>query len=236
MVYDDIVLGRFIARPNRFTAQVEINGKMELCHVKDTSRLRELLLPGSIVSLQRAKSPDRKTAWDLIAVQHEKHWVNIDSQAPNVVFGQWVRSSGLFGPSATLQSEVSYGNSRFDWYVQAGARRIFVEVKGVTLVINKIARFPGAPTSRGTKHLRQLMLCMEEGYEAMMAFVVKRDDVDSCMPNDELDPDFGMALREAAARGLQIIGVTCNVAADSLSVCRAIDVFTGTADTAESKQ
>lgn len=224
MVYSDMVLGRFIARPNRFLAQVEINGNMEACHVKDTSRLSELLLPGSLVSLQAARTAGRKTAWDLIAVRRLEHWVNIDSQASNVVFGEWARKNSWFGEAAQLRPEVSFGNSRFDWYVQAEARRVFVEVKGVTLVKGRTAYFPGAPTSRGTKHLRQLIRCMEEGYEAMMAFVVKRDDADACTPNDEMDPGFGIALREAAARGLQTIGLTCNVTADSLSVCRIIDV------------
>ena len=224
MVYGDIVLGRFVSRPNRFIAQVEINGKIETCHVKNTSRLTELLLPGALVSLQRAKTPGRKTAWDLVAVQHGEHWVNIDSQAPNVVFGEWARECGWFGQAARLQAEVTHGDSRFDWYIETETRRIFVEVKGVTLVKDRIACFPGAPTSRGIKHLHQLIRCMDEGYEAMMAFVVKRDDVDLCMPNDEMDPAFGIALREAISRGLQTIGMACDVTADTLSICRIIDM------------
>lgn len=225
MVYDNIALGRFIARPNRFIAHVEIAGRIELCHVKNTSRLRELLLPGAVVSVQTAQAPHRKTAWDLIAVQHEGNWVNIDSQAPNAVFGQWVVESAWFGPAARLKAEVACGDSRFDWYIEAGNRRFFAEVKGVTLVEDGVARFPGAPTARGLKHLRQLARCLGAGYEAIMVFVVKRGDVMACAPNDAMDPAFGAALREAVGQGVRPLGLGCDVTPDSLTIRRFLKVM-----------
>lgn len=219
MKYDNIVLGSFISRPNRFIAHVELEGKEEICHVKNTSRLRELLLPGAVVSLQKAAGgPPRKTAYDLVAVQHKSRWVNIDSQAPNKVFAEWVAQSGYFGAMSLLRPERAYGRSRFDFYIEAGSRKLFVEVKGVTLVEDGVARFPGAPTTRGVKHLQELTLCLGEGYEAMIVFIVKRDDVAACAPNDDLDPAFGKAIRAAAAQGVQVFALDCNVTPDSLAV------------------
>lgn len=181
MRYENVVLGRFVDRPNRFLARATLADRTVDCHVKNTSRLRELLLPGAEVALCPAPSPVRKTAYDLIAVEHGGCWVNIDSQAPNKVFGEWLPSSGYLGDLSLLRPESTYAHSRFDYYAEvregAGLRRIFIEVKGVTLVEAGVARFPGAPTLRGVKHIRELIACMEEGYEAMMAFVVQRNDV-----------------------------------------------------------
>lgn len=218
MKYENIVLGRFIRRPNRFVAEVTLEGETRLCHVKNTSRLRELLLPGAVVSLQRAKAPGRKTALDLIAVEHSGRWVNIDSQAPNKVFGEWVAASGYFGSPALVRAEVARGRSRLDYYIEAGERKIFIEVKGVTLVEAGIARFPGAPTARGVKHLDELTACLAAGYEAMMVFIVKRGDAAACAPNDDLDPAFGAAVRVAAAKGVRLLALDCTVTPDSLAV------------------
>lgn len=218
MIYENIILGKFISRPNRFIAHVEIGGAPTPCHVKNTSRLRELLLPGTAVSVQRADAPGRKTQYDLIAVEHEGRWVNIDSQAPNKVFGEWLLYSGYYGDGAIIRPETVYGKSRFDYYIEAGGRRIFVEVKGVTLVEDGMARFPGAPTLRGVKHVQELAQCIGEGYEAMIVFIVKRDDVTACAPNDELDPAFGKALRAAAGQGVQVMALDCEVAPDSLMI------------------
>lgn len=225
MTYGDIVRGRFISRPNRFLAQVEIDGRPQPCHVKNTSRLRELLLPGAAVSVQRAPATaQRKTPYDLIAVQHGDIWVNIDSQAPNKVFGEWAARGGYFEEITLLRPEVAYGSSRFDFYIEAAGKRIFVEVKGVTLVEEGMARFPGAPTLRGAKHLRELALCLGEGYEAMMVFVAKREDVSACGPNDDLDPAFGKELRRAAEQGVQLLGLGCRATPDSLKIDRRIEV------------
>lgn len=225
MRYPNILLGRFIARPNRFIAHVEIEGRVEVCHVKNTSRLRELLLPGAVVSLQRAQASGRKTAYDLIAVEHEGCWVNIDSQAPNKVFREWAVQSGHFGKISLLRPETVHGNSRFDFYLETGGRHIFIEVKGVTLVEEGIARFPGAPTTRGVKHMQELARCLGEGYEAVVAFVAKRCDVSACAPNDALDPRFGEAIRAAADQGVQVLGLGCAVSPDSLAIDRVLDVF-----------
>lgn len=228
MTYDDIVPARFLARPNRFLARVEIAGRVEDCHVKNTSRLGELLLPGAELSVQRNAAPHRKTAWDLIAVWHQGRWVNIDSQAPNKVFGAWALASGFFGETPLLRPEVTHGDSRFDWYIETAGRRIFVEVKGVTLVEDGVACFPGAPTMRGVKHLRQLARCVQEGYEALVAFVVKRDDVVACAPNDGLDPVFGATLRKVTAQGVQTLGLGCDVTANSLVIRRELPVILST--------
>lgn len=225
MIYKDIVLGRFIARPNRFVAHVEMEGKTEICHVKNTSRLQELLLPGATVSVQKRTGANRKTPYDLIAVEHGGIWVNIDSQAPNKLFGEWVLQSGYLGNLDLLRPETVYGKSRFDFYAEAGKRKIFVEVKGVTLVENGVARFPGAPTTRGTKHLRELAACAAEGYEAMVVFVVKRSDVRACAPNDDLDPAFGQALREAVAGGVKALALNCDVTPESLAVRGLADII-----------
>ena len=163
MTYDNILYGRFISRPNRFVARVELDGREEICHVKNTSRLRELLLPGAPVSVQKAANPARKTQYTLVAVQHGAQWVNLDSTAPNKLFGEWAVQSGYFGEISLLRPETAYGKSRLDYYIEAGGRRIFVEVKGVTLVEEGIARFPGAPTLRGVKHLQELGQCLGEG-------------------------------------------------------------------------
>lgn len=224
MRYDEIVLGRFLSRPNRFFARVDIDGRAESCHVKNTSRLGELLLPDAVVSLQKARAPGRKTAYDLIAVQHAGIWVNIDSLAPNRVFGEWVWGSEEFAGLSHLRAETTYGHSRFDFYAEAGARRIFIEVKGVTLVEDGVARFPGAPTTRGVKHLRELGHCVDEGYEAVLVFVVARQDVAACGPNDAMDAAFGRALREAAAHGVRLLGLGCRATPESLEVDRRVEI------------
>lgn len=225
MNYDGIEFGRFIARPNRFIAHVEMGGRREVCHIKNTSRLGELLVPGAAVSVQRVAKAQRKTGWDLIAVEHAGRWVNIDSQAPNKVFAEWVRPGGHFGAVTLLRPETVHGNSRFDFYLEAGPRRVFIEVKGVTLVEDGVARFPGAPTQRGVKHLLQLARCVDEGYEAALVFIVKRDDVAACGPNDGLDPAFGRALRAAQKQGVQLLALGCDVTPCSLAITRPVAVL-----------
>lgn len=229
MRYENVVLGYFVARLNRFLARATLAGRTVDCHIKNTSRLRELLLPGAKVALCPAMSAGRKTAYDLIAVEHNDRWVNIDSQAPNKVFGEWLHSSGYLGELTLLRPECSYGRSRFDYYAEMKGggclRRMFIEVKGVTLVEDSVARFPGAPTLRGVKHIQELIASMEEGYEAMMVFVVQRDDVVGMGPNDPMQPAFGEMLRQAASSGVQLLALDCLVTPDSLCIRQCVDVI-----------
>lgn len=224
MRYENIVLGTFLARPNRFLARVELDGRVEDCHIKNTSRLGELLLPGVAAALCPAANPARKTRWDLVAVAHGGRWVNIDSAAPNRIFGEWAAENEFFGSGALLRPEVRHGASRFDWLARAGAKSTLVEVKGVTLVEGGVARFPGAPTLRGLKHLRELEACLSEGYGAMMVFVAKRDDATAVAPNDAMQPAFGAALRRAAAAGVALLALGCDVGPDSVRAARRLEV------------
>lgn len=224
MKYQNIVFGRFVSRPNRFIAHVEVNGINEICHVKNTSRLKELLITGVEVSLQCCGSSARKTKYDLIAVRHNGRWVNIDSQAPNKVFAEWLVDAGYFGKLEHIKPESVYGKSRFDFYLENESRKIYVEVKGVTLVEDGVAMFPGAPTQRGVKHVKELVSCVAQGFEAFLVFVVKRDDVSRCAPNDSLDPDFGKAVRDAVKKGVKILVLGCDVDADTLVIRRQLDI------------
>lgn len=224
MKYQHIRRGRFIARPNRFVAQVELDGRTEICHVKNTGRCRELLLPGAAVYLERAASPARKTGWDLVAVEKGSRLINMDAQAPNKVFGEWA-AAGKFLPGLTaLRSEFTWEDSRFDFRLEDGAGPMFVEVKGVTLEEDGQALFPDAPTERGVKHLRGLARAVEQGYRAAVFFVIQMEGVRSFRPNDWTHPAFGGALREAAERGVGVYAYDCLVAPDSLTIRRPVEV------------
>lgn len=224
MQYQNIVAGRFIDRPNRFVAHVEINGAVQTVHVKNTGRCKELLVPGATVYLEGSDAPNRKTAWDLIAVEKGERLINMDSQAPNRVFGEWVRT-GAFLPGVTLlRPETRYGESRFDFYLEAEGKRHFVEVKGVTLEEDGMVRFPDAPTQRGVKHLEELILAHEEGYESWVCFIVQMADVKRFEPNDHMHPEFGTALRKAVQAGVHVLALTCQVTEDSLRICGKVPV------------
>lgn len=214
MRYKNTLRGTFLARPNRFVARVLIGGEETVCHVKNTGRLRELLLPGAAVVLQRSDNPARKTAYDLIAVEHEGRIVNIDSQAPNRVAAELLRR--LYGDTAIITPEVRKGASRLDFCVSTPEGLTYVEVKGVTLVREGIARFPDAPTQRGARHLRELSACVREGHRALALFLIARDDATAFSPNDETDADFAAALREAVEDGVQTAAYICRVTEDSL--------------------
>ncbi|MBQ3216812.1 MAG: DNA/RNA nuclease SfsA [Oscillospiraceae bacterium] len=221
MKYAQVIRGEFVQRPNRFIARVRIDGKEELVHVKNTGRCKELLLPGVTVWLSRSDKPQRKTKYDLIGVEKKREekaplLVNMDSQIPNAAAEEWLPKSGLFSPAARIRREVFFGNSRFDFYIEDGARKAFMEVKGVTLEHNGIARFPDAPTVRGVKHIRELIACLQEGYEAYILFVVQMKEISCLRPNDETHKAFGDALREAAAAGVKILAVDCLVTPYSL--------------------
>lgn len=217
MTYQNIVTGRFLARPNRFIAHVEIDGKMEICHVKNTGRCKELLLPGAQVFLEKApEGSARKTKYDLIAVYKGEMLVNMDSFAPNAAAGEYLRA--LYGKNALILPEKTFENSRFDFYVEHGEEKLFVEVKGVTLEHEGIARFPDAPTTRGSKHLMELCKAKRAGYGAMILFVVQMKGMKGFAPNDETDPAFGRALRKARAQGVEVRALSCRVTPDSMQI------------------
>ncbi len=219
MQYGKTVRGKFLSRPNRFIAHVELGGADTVCHVKNTGRCKELLTPGATVILEVSENPARKTAYDLIAVYKGEKLINMDSQAPNKAFGEWAKRSGFFGKNPRVTAERTYGGSRFDFYIETeDGRRIFVEVKGVTLEHDGLLRFPDAPTARGTKHLRELMQAVEEGYEAMIFFVSQMEDCHLFFPNDQTDPAFANALRESAQRGVQVYCVNCRVTEDAMHI------------------
>ena len=219
MQYPNICRAQFVARPNRFVARVLRDGTEETVHVKNTGRCRELLVPGATVYLAEGDNPNRKTRYDLVAVEKGPLLVNLDSQAPNKVFAEWARA-GNFCPGLTLlRPETVWGNSRFDFYWEAAdGRKGFVEVKGVTLEENGHARFPDAPTLRGVKHLEELALCRGEGYEAAVCFVLQMAGMVDFAPNDATHPAFGDALRRAAGAGVRVLAVECDVTPDTLAI------------------
>ena len=217
MYYDSMVRGHFLSRPNRFIAHVEIDGKEEIVHVKNTGRCRELLPVGAEVWCQKASNPSRKTQYDLITVRKGERLINMDSQAPNIAAGEWLRSGGL-GEIEELRPETFHIDSRFDFSFIKDGRRCFLEVKGVTLEIDGVCAFPDAHTQRGARHLRGLAQAAQEGYGAYVLFVIQMADVKYLQPNDVTDPDFGAALREAAQSGVQILAMDCAVTEDSMSI------------------
>ena len=228
MRYPNIYPGTFRARPNRFIAHVEVDGRTEVCHVKNTGRCRELLVPGCRVWLVEGDNPARKTRYDLVAVEKAREegvlLVNMDSQAPNKVFGEWA-AEGNFRPGLTLlRPECKWGNSRFDYYWEQEERRGFVEIKGVTLEQDGVVRFPDAPTQRGVKHLEELIAAKEAGYEAAVCFIVQMEGMRWVEPNDATHPEFGAALRRAAAAGVEVFALECRVTPDSLEAYRPLPV------------
>lgn len=217
MYYRHMVPGVFHARPNRFIAHIEIDGQMQICHVKNTGRCRELLPPGAKVWCQESTNPNRKTKYDLIAVQKGDRLINMDSQAPNIAAGEWLRSGGL-GPVEQVKAETVHGDSRFDFSFVKDGTLCFLEVKGVTLETDGVCAFPDAPTERGTKHLRGLIHAAREGYGAYVLFVIQMSDVKYLHPNDITDPVFAAALREAAENGVTILAMDCAVTPDTMQL------------------
>ena len=224
MQYHSIKKGIFHARPNRFIAHVEVDGAMEVVHVKNTGRCRELLVPGAVVYLEEGRNPARKTKYDLIAVEKGDLLVNMDAQAPNKVFQEWAQAGGFLPGLTLLRPETTWGSSRFDFYWEAGERRGFVEVKGVTLEDEGHARFPDAPTERGVKHLEELIRCQEEGYEAAVCFVIQMVGMKDFAPNDVTHPAFGAALRKAAAAGVRVLAQECMVTPETLTMAGPVTV------------
>lgn len=222
MKYTNIVGGTFISRPNRFIAKVNIDGMEHTVHVKNTGRCKELLVPGCTVFLEKSDNTNRKTLYDLVAVVKGDRVINMDSQAPNTVFAQWVKKQL---PAAFIKREHTYKDSRFDCYIETETDKIFVEVKGVTLEENGCVRFPDAPTERGIKHIKGLVDAVENGYKAAVFFVIQMEDVISFSPNYETQPQFGRALKDAEKAGVKILAYSCKVTPDSLEIDKAVPVI-----------
>ncbi len=215
MKYRNITEAKFIARPNRFIARVELDGNELVVHVKNTGRCRELLLPGATVYLEKAANPDRKTPYDLVAVEKDGRIINIDSQAPNAVVKEWLLGLGSYD---VVKSEYTYGASRIDFYMEKGDMRYLMEVKGCTLFRDGVGYFPDAPTERGAKHLRELTGAIKEGYKSMIAFVIQGEGIAEVRPNEETDPEFTKAFYEAKDAGVEILFLKCAISEDSISI------------------
>ena len=220
---ENIVQGKFLARPNRFIAHIEIDGSTEICHVKNTGRCRELLQPGATVYCADCLCPTRKTRYDLIAVEKGNRLINMDSQAPNAAVGEWLRQ-GRLGHIENIKPETTFGDSRFDFSFIKDGRLCFLEVKGVTLENDGICAFPDAPTTRGAKHLRELSRLCREGYGAYVLFVIQMQDVKFLHPNDATDPEFGKALREAAKAGVKVLAYDCTVTPGTMNLRNPVNV------------
>ncbi len=215
MHYENVTAGRFLDRPNRFIAHVEVNGRPETVHVKNTGRCKELLIPGAEVYLTEPGTPGRKTKYDLIAVRKSNGILfNIDSQAPNKVVREWLETQGF----DLLQPEHTFGSSRLDFYMERGEEKFLMEVKGCTLEVDGIGYFPDAPTARGVKHLKELTHAVSEDYHAIAAFVVQMDGVTEVRPNVATDPDFGAVLEEAESAGVRVLALPCHVEPDELKI------------------
>lgn len=220
MRYENIKKARFLARPNRFIAHAELDGQEVICHVKNTGRCRELLIPGetTIYIQDHGEDAKRKTRYSLIGVEKGNLMINMDSQAPNKVVKEWIQA-GEFLPGITfMKPEKKYGNSRFDFYLEQGEKKIFLEVKGVTLEEDGVAMFPDAPTERGVKHIEELIACKEDGYDAYIVFVVQMAGMKVFRPNEKTQPEFGEALRKAKKHGVDIIVKNCIVTPDELKI------------------
>ncbi len=215
MKYTNITKAVFLSRPNRFIARVEINGKPETVHVKNTGRCKELLIPGCEVWLNEPGSPGRKTRYDLVAVRKDTGVLfNIDSQAPNKVVREWLSNRGY----DKIIPEYTYGDSRIDFYMERGNRKYLMEVKGCTLEIDGMGYFPDAPTERGVRHIRELIRAKKEGYHAALAFVIQMDGITEVRANTDTDPDFGDALQDAKDAGVDILFLKCHVEPDLLVI------------------
>ena len=225
MQYQNVKKAVFLRRPNRFIAQVELDGAEETVHVKNTGRCRELLLPGAAVYLEDCGRPERKTRYDLIAVEKGARLINMDAQAPNKVFGEWAAAGGFRGELTLLRPERVWGSSRFDFYWEgAEGRRGFVEVKGVTLEEGGDVYFPDAPTERGVKHVEELMACRAAGYEATLFLVVQMAHVGIWRPNDRTHPAFGAAVRRAAGAGVELLCRDCEVTPETIAMGKPVEI------------
>lgn len=223
MKYKNVISAVFISRPNRFIAVVNIDGKEETVHVKNTGRCKELLVSGCKVWLSISDNPLRKTKYDLICSEKPREklpplLINLDSQIPNDAAEEWLKRCELFSELAIIRREYTFGSSRFDFYIEDGERKAFLEVKGVTLEKDGVASFPDAPTERGVKHLRELIECAAQGYEAYVLFVIQMKEITAFTPNDERHKEFVETLRLAQKSGVKIMAMDCIVTPDSIVI------------------
>jgi len=229
MKYQQMIKATFIERPNRFIAYCEVEGERYKVHVKNTGRCKELLIPGITVYLEKSMNPNRKTPYSLIAVEKGRLLINMDSQAPNVVVEEALKSGtiqlpDLQGPLTKIKREQTYGQSRFDFYCEAGEEKLFIEVKGVTLEEDGIVRFPDAPTERGVKHLEELILAHKNGYKAYVIFVVQMEEVQYFTPHEERHPAFAETLRAAEREGVGVLAYTCKVTPETLDIIEPLEI------------
>lgn len=224
MHYKNIVAGRFLERPNRFIARVEVNGRAETVHVKNTGRCRELLVSGARVYLEKNENSGRSTAYDLVAVEKGQRMINMDSQAPNKAVEEWLRAGGLFSDVTLVRPETKYGSSRFDFYVETEREKIFIEVKGVTLEDEGVVRFPDAPSDRAVKHVGELVEAKQNGYRVFVLFVIQMELVRYFTPNRGTHPEFAQALCQASEAGVEILAYDCKVTADSMIINKPVPV------------
>ncbi len=224
MKYSNIQKAYFISRPNRFIAKVSIDGAETAVHVKNTGRCRELLTEGTEVWLEKSNNPDRKYAYSLVTVKKGDRMVNMDSQAPNKAVGEWLSEGGFFSDVKLIKPECKYGNSRFDFYVEYGDKKAFIEVKGVTLENEGVVSFPDAPTERGSKHLRELCECIKDGYEAYVIFVIQMKDVLYFTANADCDPAFAHTLAKAHNVGVRILAYDCFVTENEMKIGHRVKV------------
>lgn len=224
MKYEKVVKGCFLERPNRFIAYVEIDNNIEKCHVKNTGRCRELLKPGATVYLERNDNPSRSTRYSLVAAKKEDRLINIDSQAPNQVVKEWLKDGNLFPMATLIRPEYTYGSSRFDFYIEVDARKILMEVKGVTLEEDGVVRFPDAPTKRGVKHIYELCEALKHGYDSYLLFVIQMKDVKYFTPNTTTHKEFQEAMVYAWECGVKILAYDCIVTKDQLALNNRVDI------------
>lgn len=224
MKYDNTAEGIFLDRPNRFIAHVKLDGNVETVHVKNTGRCKELLIPGTKVILEKSSNPSRKTKYDLICVNKSGRLINMDSQVPNKAAAQWIREGNLFPEEVTVKTEKTYGNSRFDIYVESPVRKAFIEVKGVTLEENNVARFPDAPTLRGVKHVEELIRCLEDGYEAYLLFVIQMKGIERFEPNWNTHCEFGETLKKAQDAGVKLLAYDCLIREDEINLVDSVPI------------
>ena len=222
--YENIVSAKFLERPNRFIALVEISGHIEKAHVMNTGRCRELLIPGTDIFLQQHDDPKRKTKYSLITVRKGSQLVNLDSQVPNALAAQMAMQGYFLPEPVFVKREKTYGDSRFDIYCESGNRKMFIEIKGVTLEENGVARFPDAPTERGIKHMRGLINAAADGYETALVFIIQMKGVTSFEANVRTQPEFARVLLEAKEAGVMVKAFDCIVTENSIAVDSEVPV------------
>lgn len=224
MRYENIKQAEFLSRPNRFIANIELDGKPQVCHVKNTGRCKELLTDRAKIYVQHFPNTTRKTEYDLIAVEKNGLLINMDSQAPNKVFHEWVNNGGFIDGITYIKPECKYRNSRFDFYMETPSRKIFAEIKGVTLEENGTAMFPDAPTERGIKHINELIECKNEGYDAYIFFIIQMENCKCFTPNRKTHPEFADALERAGRNGVEIVALNCKVTPNELKIFENVEI------------